>query len=69
MAKRVGVKKESSGHWMQGAVKHPGALTKQANAAGKSVSEFMASPGPHPSATTKKRIALAKTFKKVRKGG
>ena len=52
--------------WIQGAIKHPGALTKQAKAAGKSVSAFMASPPKNASTTTKKRIALAKTLKEIR---
>ena len=62
MAKRVGVKKKN---WIKGAIKHPGALTAQAQAAGKSLSEFMASPGKNPSPTTRKRIALAKTLRKM----
>jgi hypothetical protein len=51
--------------WIAGAIKHPGALTAQAKKAGKSLSQFMASPGKNPSPTTKKRIALAKTLRKM----
>lgn len=62
--KRPGIKKKK---WIAGAISHPGALTAQAKAAGKSLSEFMRSPGAHPSAKTKKRIALAKTLKSFHK--
>lgn len=53
--------------WIQGAIKRPGALTKKAKAAGKTVSQFIASPGPNPSTQTKRQIALAKTLRKMRK--
>jgi hypothetical protein len=54
-------------NWIAGAIKKPGALTAQAKKAGKTVSEFIKSPGKKPSATTKKRIALAKTLKGLNK--
>jgi hypothetical protein len=53
--------------WIQNAIKKPGALTKKAKAAGKTVSQYIANPGPNPSTRTKKQIALAKTLKKMRK--
>jgi hypothetical protein len=53
--------------WIQGAIKRPGALTKKAKAAGKTVSEFIANPGPKPSTQTKRQVALAKTLRKMRK--
>ena len=54
-------------NWIAGAVKKPGALTAQAKKSGKSLSEFIKSPGKNPSSTTKKRVALAKTFRKMAK--
>jgi len=53
--------------WIQKANIKKGALTEQAKKAGKSLSAFMASPGKNPSPQTKKRIALARTFKKMTK--
>jgi len=53
--------------WIQKAIKKPGALTAQAKKAGKSLSEFIKSPGKNPSPTTKKRVALAKTLRKISK--
>lgn len=53
--------------WIQSAIKHPGALTEKAKRAGKTVSQFMASPGKNPSTTTKRQIALAKTLKSFQK--
>lgn len=49
--------------WIQGAVKHPGALTAKAKAAGDTLSEFMAK--KH-TGMTAKQVALAKTFKKMK---
>lgn len=46
--------------WIAGAIKHPGALTAQAKAAGKSLDEFC-SQGDL-SSTTKRRCALRKTL-------
>ena len=54
-------------NWIAGAIKHPGALTAKATAAGKSVSEFERSPGKNPSEKTKRQIALAKTLAKMRR--
>lgn len=53
--------------WIQAANIKKGALTTQAKKAGKSLSEFIKSPGKNPSPTTKKRVALAKTFRKMAK--
>jgi hypothetical protein len=53
--------------WIQGAIKHPGALTAKAKAAHKSLSAFMANPGKHPSATTMRQINLAKTLRNMHK--
>ena len=46
--------------WIQGAVKHPGALTKKAKAAGESLSQFMRE--AHKDPTTRKQVALARTL-------
>jgi len=48
--------------WISGAIKHPGALTRKAKAAGMSVSAFMAHPPKGISTTTKREINLAKTL-------
>jgi hypothetical protein len=50
--------------WVQGAIKNPGALTRQAAAAGMSISEFCAQ--GNLSGTTQKRCNLAKTLKGMR---
>ena len=44
--------------WIQGAIKHPGALTAKAKAAGESLSQFMRE--AHKDSTTNRQIALAK---------
>lgn len=54
--------------WIQGAIKRPGALTRQAKAAGMSVSAYIAHPPKGISTTTKRRIALAKTLKSFHHG-
>lgn len=53
--------------WIQGAIKRPGALTKKAKAAGKSLSEYIAHPPKGITTRTKRQIALAKTLRKLRK--
>lgn len=53
--------------WIQGAIKRPGALRRKAAAAGKSVSEFIASPPKNASTRTKRQIALAKTLRALRR--
>jgi tripartite-type tricarboxylate transporter receptor subunit TctC len=57
-------------NWIAGATKKPGALTKQAKAAHKTVGAFAASVKAHPakhSSTTLKRANLAQTLGKLRK--
>lgn len=56
--------------WIQGAIKHPGAFTRQAEEAGMSVSEFAAKVTANPDdydAKTVRRANLAKTLSKLRK--
>lgn len=50
-------------HWIQGAIKHPGALKAAAKKAGKSVQEFCSSGNLSP--TNKRRCALAKTLRSM----
>jgi len=52
--------------FIQKAIKQPGALTKKAKAAGKTVSQYCAEAGPRASTQTKRQCALAKTLKKLR---
>ena len=47
--------------WIQGAIKHPGALTKKAKAAGESLSQYMRE--AHKDPTTRRQVALARTLK------
>ena len=54
--------------WIHNAIKHPGALTAKAKAAGMSVSAFMAHPPKRISDTTKRQINLAKTLKSFHRG-
>jgi len=59
-----------SKHWIQKAIKHPGAFTKQAKKAHKSVGGMISSVKAHPnkfSSTTKHRAALANTLRKMHK--
>jgi len=51
--------------WIQGAIKHPGALTKKAKAAGMSVSAYISNPPKGVSTQTKRQINLAKTLKSL----
>lgn len=53
-------------HWIQGAVKHPGAFTRSADEAGKSVHEY-AEEHKGSSGTLGKRARLALTFEGMRK--
>lgn len=56
--------------WIQNAIKHPGSFTKQARAAGMSVTEYankVTAPGSHASTTTKRRANLAQTLSKFNK--
>ena len=52
-------------HWIQSAIKHPGALTRKAKAAGETVAQFIAHPPKNMSSTTAKEVALAKTLRKM----
>jgi hypothetical protein len=47
--------------WIQGAIKHPGALTRKAKAAGESLSQYMRE--AHKDPTTRRQVALARTLK------
>lgn len=65
------MKMKSGGKWIQKAIKHPGSFTKQAQAAGMSVSAFRNKVLANKSAyspTTVRRANLAKTLSKMRKG-
>lgn len=49
-----------SKNWIKGAIKHPGALTRQAHAAGQSPRAFAATHASSPGVTGKRaRLALA----------
>jgi hypothetical protein len=55
--------------WIQGAIKHPGALTAKAKAAGETLSQFMRE--SHKDPTTNRQVALARRlreFAQHRKG-
>lgn len=52
-------------NWIKGAIKHPGSFTKQAQAAGKSVSEFAQEKKDAPG-TTGRRARLAIVLKGLR---
>lgn len=54
-------------HWIDGAIKHPGALTAKAKRAGESLSQFENQ--HHNNPTTERQVALAKTLKKMHHGG
>jgi len=54
--------------WIQGAIQHPGALTRKAKAAGMSVGAYIAHPPKGVSSTTKRQINLAKTLGRLRRG-
>lgn len=58
-------------NWIKGAIKNPGAFTKQAKNAGMSVAEFAdktLAAGSRASATTKRRARLAKTLRTLAHG-
>ena len=52
-------------NWIRGATKRPGALTAKAKAAGKSITEYCAS--PNLDMRTKRQCALAKTLRGFKK--
>jgi hypothetical protein len=49
--------------WIQGAIKHPGALTAKAKAAGMTLAQYEAA--PHKDSTTKHQVALAERLKAI----
>lgn len=51
-------------NWIQKAIKRPGALTKKAKAAGKSITSYCSGGGL--STRTKRQCNLAKTLKKFK---
>lgn len=56
--------------WIQSAIKHPGAFTKKAEAAGKTVKEYAAEVSANPEKHDEKTVRqanLAKTLSKLRK--
>ena len=55
-----------AGNFIQKAIKHPGAFTKQAHAAGESVGEY-AQEEKHASGKTGQRARLAITLRKLAK--
>jgi hypothetical protein len=63
-------KKDKGGHWMESAVKHPGALHRELGvAAGKKIPRAKLAKAAHSSnPTLRKRAVLAETFAKFRKG-
>lgn len=68
MAKKPKPKaKGKSKNWIAGAIKKPGAFTKQAAMAGESVSEFAQEKAGAPGKTGQ-RARLALTLAKLRKG-
>lgn len=52
-------------NFIQSAIKHPGALTREAKARGETVKEMEAHPPKNASTTTKRRIALARTLSRM----
>jgi len=55
-------------NWIAGAVKHPGAFTAKAKAAGKSVAAYAAEKKGAPGVLGK-QARLAQTLRKIAKGG
>jgi len=53
-------------NWIAGAIKHPGALTAKAKAAGMSITEYCAQKSL--STQSKKQCVLARTLKGFHKG-
>jgi hypothetical protein len=49
--------------WIQGAIKHPGALMAKAKAAGEPLSQFMRE--KHSDPTTNRQIALARRLREM----
>lgn len=55
-------------HWIKGAIKHPGALTRKADKAGESVGEF-ARAHEHDSGKTGEQARLAETLRGMHRRG
>ena len=55
-------------NWIQGAIKHPGAFTAKAKAAGKSVAAYAAEKKNAPGVLGK-QARLAQTLRKIGRGG
>jgi len=65
------VAKKTQKNWIAGAIKRPGAFTKKANKAGKSVAGMAAAVTKNPSKYSKLTVQqanLAKTLRKINKG-
>ena len=61
---------KSKRKWIKGAIKRPGAFTRKAKAAGKSVAGYAATvlkPGSKASTRTKRQASLARTLRSLRK--
>ena len=57
--------------WIQGAIKHPGAFSAKAKAAGKSTAAYarqVTKPASKASPQTKRQASLAKTLSRLRSG-
>jgi hypothetical protein len=52
-------------NWIRGAVKRPGALTRKAKAAGKTVAQFTANPPKNASTLLKEEIGFAKRMQAI----
>ena len=60
------------GHWIRGAIKHPGAFKRKAEAAGMSTQAYarkVERPGSTASTHTKRQAALARTLGRMHKRG
>jgi len=69
---KMAAKKTSDKNWIAGAIKRPGAFTRKAKKAGKSVSAMAAAVTKNPgkySKLTVQQANLAKTLKKINKKG
>ena len=60
-------KKKKSKKWISKAIKRPGALSKKAKRAGKSVAQYCQSPAAKKDPTTRRQCNLYKTLQKMNK--
>jgi hypothetical protein len=58
--------KSSKGQWIQGAIKHPGALRAKAKKAGMTVAQYCSQ--EHSDKTTQRQCQLFHTLQRLRKG-